>query len=168
MDVVSMQWVAAMVLDRPCTRAEAGVHPAFRQPTPQCGCRRVCPLPPVHRILPVLLVLPLLMAQPPVAMADGQRDHDRARAALRAGEVLPLAAILERVARQQSGQVLDVELEREHGRWIYELKLLRDDGALVKLEVDALDGRVMRRKRDGKREGVHDGMGGSTSGNGRQ
>ena len=89
-------------------------------------------------------------------MADGERDHDRARAALRAGEVLPLAVILERVARQQSGQVLDVELEREHGRWIYELKLLQHDGALVKLEVDAFDGRVLRRNSDSK------------SGNGRQ
>ena len=36
-------------------------------------------------------------------------DHDRARQALEAGEVLPLRSILERVERDYPGQVLDVE-----------------------------------------------------------
>ncbi len=102
------------------------------------------------RILPLLIALLLLLVLPPAVMADGERDHDRARAALRAGEVLPLGVILERVAQQQPGQVLDVELERDHGRWVYELKLLQPSGALVKLEVDALDGRVRQRKPDGQ------------------
>jgi uncharacterized membrane protein YkoI len=106
--------------------------------------------PPVSRILSVLIAVPLLLALPPAAVADGERDHDRARAALRAGEVLPLATILERVAQQQPGQVLDVELERDDGHWIYELKLLQGSGALVKLKVDARDGRVLRRKGDGE------------------
>lgn len=84
-------------------------------------------------------------------------DHERARQALEAGEVLPLRTILERVEREYPGQVVDVELEREHGngaeRWIYELKILRAGGALVKLKVDARDGNIIRRKtRDG-----HDG-----------
>lgn len=106
--------------------------------------------PPVSRILPVLIAVPLaLLALPPAAVADGERDHDRARAAMRAGEVLPLSTILERVAQQHSGQVLEVELERDHGRWIYELKLLQGSGALVKLEVDARDGSVLRRKGGG-------------------
>lgn len=77
-------------------------------------------------------------------------DHDRARSALEAGEVLPLRTILERVEREYPGQVIDVELEREHGnglqRWIYELKILRAGGALVKLKVDARDGTIIRRK----------------------
>jgi hypothetical protein len=104
---------------------------------------------PVSRILSVLIAVPLWLALPPAAVADGARDHDRAPAALRAGEVLPLSTILERVAQQHSGQVLEVELERDHGRWIYELKLLQSSGALVKLEVDARDGSVLRRKGDG-------------------
>ena len=108
------------------------------------------------RILALLIALPLLLALPAAALADGERDHDRARAALRAGEVLPLGVILERVARQQPGQVLDVELERDHGRWVYELKLLQPSGALVKLEVDALDGRVLQRNSNGKSDGNSD------------
>ena len=94
-----------------------------------------------------LLLSLALSGLPPSVLADGQRDHDRARAALRAGEVLPLAAILERVAKEQPGQVLEVELERDNGMWMYELKLLQSDGLLVKLKVDARDGSVVRQKR---------------------
>ena len=104
---------------------------------------------PVSRIPSFLIALALSLALAPAALADGERDHDRARAALRAGEVLPLAIILERVAQQNPGQVLEVELERDDGRWIYELKLLQHSGTLVKLKVDARDGMVLRRKGKG-------------------
>lgn len=98
--------------------------------------------PSIYALIAVLALLTL----PPAALADRAHDHDRARAALRAGEVLPLTTILERVAQQQPGQVMEVDLEREDGRWIYELKLLNNDGALVKLQVDARDGVVLKRK----------------------
>lgn len=43
------------------------------------------------------------------------------------------------------------ELERKNGRWIYEIKLLRPGGALVKLQADASDGSIIgRRERDAK------------------
>lgn len=90
----------------------------------------------------LLLLLPLALVGG-VARAD-PRDHDRARAALQAGEVLPLADVLRRVAQTHPGDVLEVELEREHGRWIYELKLLQPGGALLKLEVDARTGHVLQ------------------------
>lgn len=83
------------------------------------------------------------------AWADDD-DHDRARKALQAGEVLPLKTILERVERSHPGQVMDVELEREHdsrgGRWIYKLKVLQPDGALLRLKVDAREGTVLGTK----------------------
>lgn len=90
-----------------------------------------------------------LWAMPVEARED--RDHDRARTAVQAGEVLPLATLLERVQRRHPGQVLEVELERDHGRWIYELKLLQPGGQLLKLEVDAATAQVLqvqRRKTD--------------------
>ena len=88
------------------------------------------------------------------ASAIASEDHDRARKALEAGEVLPLRTILERVEREFPGQVVDVELERRHeranaggaGRWIYEIKLLRTNGALVKLKLDARDGTLINQK----------------------
>jgi uncharacterized membrane protein YkoI len=83
-------------------------------------------------------------------LSQADSDHDRARRALEAGEVLPLGTILTRLEREHPGQVLDVELDLEQHdgveRWVYEVKLLRKGGALVKLEVDARTGAVISRK----------------------
>jgi uncharacterized membrane protein YkoI len=90
-----------------------------------------------------------LLAGSGAVFAD-EEDHERARKALEAGEVLPLKSILERVERAYPGQVMDVELEREHEnrseRWIYKVKVLRSGGALVRLKVDARDGTVLGSK----------------------
>jgi len=85
----------------------------------------------------MVLVVLLASSWPPPALAGGKGDHERARAALQAGEVLPLRTLLERVERSHPGQVLEVELERDDGRWIYELKLLQAGGRLLKLKLDA-------------------------------
>lgn len=100
-----------------------------------------------------MLALPLLTA---AAHADDRRDHERARAAVQAGQVLPLPALLDRVQRQAPGQVLAVELEQEDGRWLYELKLLQPGGQLVKLEVDAATGQVLATKRRKPERGTRD------------
>lgn len=80
------------------------------------------------------------------AQAGGKGDHERARTAVQAGEVLPLASVLERLKRTHPGQVLEVELEWEGGRWVYEIKLLRADGQLSKLELDARTAQVIEIK----------------------
>lgn len=86
-----------------------------------------------------------------VASAGETSDHERAREALEAGEILPLRTILERIERDYPGRVMEVELERSREGWIYEIKLLRRGGALVKLEVDARDGAVLGVKSQGGR-----------------
>ncbi len=73
-------------------------------------------------------------------------DHELARRALEAGEVLSLRSVLERIERVFPGEVIEVELEHEGDRWIYEIKLLRHGGGLLKLEVDARDGTVLGAK----------------------
>lgn len=83
----------------------------------------------------------------PASAGDG--DHERARAAVEAGEVLPLATVLERLRQFHPGQVLEVELERDDGRWIYEIKLLQADGQLLKLALDARTAQTVEVKRKG-------------------
>ena len=78
------------------------------------------------------------------AAADDPGDHERARAALQAGQILLLQKVLERVQRSHPGDVLEVELEREDGRWVYELKLLQRGGSLLRLDVDARTAEVLR------------------------
>lgn len=74
-------------------------------------------------------------------------DHELARQALERGQVLPLRTVLERVEREYQGQVLKVEFEHEDGRFIYDIRLLQRDERMVKLKVDAVDGRVLQVKR---------------------
>jgi len=79
----------------------------------------------------------------PAAQAGERGDHERARAAVQAGEVLPLSTVLERLQRTHPGQVLGLELDQEDGRWIYEIKLLQADGQLLKLDIDARTAEVL-------------------------
>ncbi|MBI5716584.1 MAG: PepSY domain-containing protein [Burkholderiales bacterium] len=100
--------------------------------------------------------LAVFVAPPALAGRDG--DHERARVAVQAGEVMPLATLLERLQRTHPGQVLELELEhdRKRGRWIYEVKLLQADGRLLKLELDAATAQVLKLKPDGGREGARE------------
>ncbi|WP_374675134.1 PepSY domain-containing protein [Ideonella sp.] len=94
----------------------------------------------VLRLL-VLMAASWALAAPPARAGEG--DHEHAREAVRAGEILPLPALLERLQRQHPGQVLELELEREGGRWVYEVKLLGGDGQVTRLHVDARTAEVL-------------------------
>ena len=61
------------------------------------------------RVLTTALLLCTLVL--PASWAGSQDDHELARAAVLAGEVLPLPAVLERLQRTHPGQVLELELE---------------------------------------------------------
>jgi len=100
--------------------------------------------PTSHPFLSHLFVVLAMALASPLALADN--DHDRARAAVQSGKVLPLKSVLERLEREHPGQVLEVELEQDQGRWIYEIKLLQAGGRLVKLKLDASSGDVLQRK----------------------
>lgn len=93
-------------------------------------------------LIPALLVLAL--ASPTLADV---LDQERAREAMRAGEVAPLRELLTVVHETYPGDILQTELESEdNSRWggagdgqilIYEIKLLTPQGNIVKLKYDA-------------------------------
>jgi uncharacterized membrane protein YkoI len=114
------------------------------------------------RLFTLLLPLALALALPP-PMAQGDADgwsgrnrvweddddsHDRARRASEEGEILTMSQLLELVRIQAPGRVLDTELEREHGRWIYQIKLLDPAGRLYEVEVDARSGAILHQGDD--------------------
>lgn len=101
---------------------------------------------PVRRRLAGLLLCGLASWGAAPALAGDRADHDRARQAVQSGQVLPLRTVLERLEREAPGQVLEVELEHEHGQWVYEIKVLQPDGRVVKLLLDARDARVLQRR----------------------
>ena len=72
---------------------------------------------------------------------------------------MPLPAVLDRLQREVPGQVLEVELEQERDRWIYEVKLLSRDSGINKLIIDAKDASLIETKnrRTNKNEIRHHG-----------
>ena len=83
---------------------------------------------------------------------DDDDDHDRARRAVEQGRALPLRVVLDQVERQFQGRAVNVELERKHGRLIYEIRLLQADGRVVKLEVDAASGAVLQVRQKSRKD----------------
>lgn len=65
-------------------------------------------------------------------------------AGLRGGAVLPLAQALDIATKQVPGEVIKVELEREHGQTIYEVKVLSGNGRVREIKLDAFNGTVLK------------------------
>lgn len=107
-----------------------------------------CIAPPLHRMFLSGVALCLLGASPLLRADDHDHDaHELARRALEQGRVLPLRAVLDKIERDYQGQLLKVEFEQDDGRYVYKIRLLQSDGRIVKLKVDAVDGKVLEIKR---------------------
>jgi len=71
-------------------------------------------------------------------------DQDLAREALKRGEVLPIARILELVAQHLPGDVIEVQLDERRGRLEYEIRVLTPSGRVRELVLDARTGAFVR------------------------
>jgi uncharacterized membrane protein YkoI len=106
-----------------------------------------------RRILPLLAVATLLAAP---AAAQDRRDHERARAALEAGQIRPLSELLTEVERRYRGRVIEAELELDEGVWQYEIKILPPNGRLFTVELDAATGALIRSRGPVQERGISD------------
>lgn len=82
-----------------------------------------------------------------IGPAVASDDHDVARALRAEGNVLPLAELLAQPGLRGQ-RVLEAELEREHGRLVYELELLDENGQVRKRYYDAQSGVPLDRGKD--------------------
>lgn len=87
----------------------------------------------------------LLLAASP-ALSAGNDDHERARHAVQSGQVVPLRTVLDNVARDYPGDVIEIELEDQRGQPVYEIKLISPEGRVMKLIYDARDGSLLKSK----------------------
>ncbi len=81
-----------------------------------------------------------------VANADSRLRQNEVRQLRESGKILPMEEILTRVRSIQPGQVVEIELDREKGAYVYEVKVIDDKDTIHKLELDAGNGEVLRRK----------------------
>lgn len=99
-------------------------------------------VPVRRRFLSICLAL-VLGAGLAGASALAGDDHEDARRAVRDGRAKPLAEILPGIESRIGGRVLEVEFEREDGRYFYEFKMVTPSGRLLEVMVDAASGRVV-------------------------
>ncbi len=90
--------------------------------------------------LALALFVALSIAPPMGAQADDDDDaieHEEARRALEQGLVRPLEDIIVEARKHVQGDLIEVELEREDGRYIYELEFIQPSGQIIELQLDA-------------------------------
>ncbi len=103
-----------------------------------------------NRILPcfvaslALFTLALTLI-PRSCLAD---DTDRVRELRSTASIMPLSQLLQEVEKQHPGTLLEVELEEEKGRVIYEMQLLGEDKVVHTLKVNARNGKILSVDRD--------------------
>ena len=76
--------------------------------------------------------------------SDQDADQERVRTAVDRGEIKSLAVLRRIVLGKVSGDVVSVEFSRKQSRKIYEFRVLRPDGRLVELEIDAVTGIILQ------------------------
>lgn len=96
------------------------------------------------RIVPYIL-LGILMLAGSVSADDSYLEARRLAAE---GKIQPLESILKRIQAVQPGEILEIELEHDGNRILYEIEMLDERGVVRELKVDAVSGRILDRKRE--------------------
>jgi hypothetical protein len=102
----------------------------------------------MRRLLPIILAA-LLLSLAAGGIARAEDDYDRARRALLAGEIRPFGQIAGLIQWRCRARVIAVTLEDRGppgGRrfWIYQLRMIRGNGDVLLLDVNAATAQILR------------------------
>lgn len=89
----------------------------------------------------ILLILFALVNTPSWAV-----DYKDARRLQSEGEILPLEELVRKAQLQVPGRVIEVELDSDNSRLIYEIELLDDDGQVWEFKFDAKNGKLLEKE----------------------
>ena len=84
----------------------------------------------------------LLFGAPPAVLAE-DIDHDEALALAEQGVILPLQTLIQDALGRYPGRFLEADLERDDGRYIYEMEIVTRDRRVLELEYDAVTGALL-------------------------
>ena len=74
---------------------------------------------------------------------DDRDDADRAYQGAKSGVLMPLSALKKIVLAAYPGQIVETEFEDDDGVAYYEFYVLRADGRVLEIEIDARSGRFI-------------------------
>ncbi len=98
--------------------------------------------------LSCIILVCVSLAFPASGHASDDLDHETARTLRLEGKILPLATILSRLETLDLTTVLELELEREQGRLLYEVKALNQHNRVVEVYIDASTGELLKFETD--------------------
>lgn len=75
---------------------------------------------------------------------DDNHSYDQARRALDRGEVLPLSEVIKHLRRHNKGDIVATEYEYEFDNWVYEFKLIDEQGSMSMVHINARDGSLVQ------------------------
>lgn len=90
----------------------------------------------------ILIPLAMLLTWPLISLAD-DISHDEARELREAGIIMSLSEIIDIAQGYKKGDVIDSELERDDGIYLYEIEILDDTGRVWELDFDAANGEIV-------------------------
>jgi len=64
------------------------------------------------------------------------------------GKIMPLEDLIKQVRRDYPGRIIEIELDDDDGRYVYELELVDENGVVWDLDVDAKTGQVLKYEQD--------------------
>lgn len=97
-------------------------------------------------VLLAALAMPVGLAGAADADFDSGRDAEIARGLVAEGRILPLSDVLEAALREQPGRVIEVDLDSDDGRHVYEFEIVDADGRVWELEMDAATATLIERE----------------------
>jgi len=80
--------------------------------------------------------------------ADSEQTTVDVQRAQKAGEVLPQEQIIQRAKAQHPGNVTEIELDHERGRYVYEVDITDDAGTKTEMKFDAKTGELISKEVD--------------------
>lgn len=102
-------------------------------------------MPSPRSLLIMTLALFAMLSLPAAAQEQQPRCLSRAeqRAAIAAGEAIPLATARQMLRQRMGGELVRARLCRESGRLVYRLTVLARDGKVRQVSIDATNGTVI-------------------------
>lgn len=85
----------------------------------------------------VLLLAPLAALGEAESVMAENSQQDEAREAVKLGLVRPLEDVLAEVRKTIKGDIVEIEFEKDDGRFVYEIEYVAPDGHLMEIKIDA-------------------------------
>ena len=96
----------------------------------------------------IMLILSGLLISSTVHIVRADDDYREAQRLRDEGEIMSLEEIMKNVRKTYPGRILELELEDEKGRIIYELEILGNDSIVREICIDAKSGDLLSVEED--------------------